>query len=86
MVPDVESYPGHIGLSISPFFKRKETNKKACDGLTKSEIVIPLYMADKTKPVGVLDLDSTVLGTFDHDDQVGLEGIVEILSNACEWA
>lgn len=86
MVPDVESYPGHIGTSISPFFKCSETNKKACDGLTKSEIVIPLYMGDKTKPVGVLDLDSTVLGTFDHDDQVGLEGIVEILSKACEWA
>lgn len=43
-------------------------------------------MGDKTRPVGVLDLDSTVLGTFDHDDRVGLEGIVEILSKACEWA
>ena len=43
-------------------------------------------MGDKTRSVGVLDLDSTVLGTFDHDDQVGLEGIVEILSKACEWA
>jgi L-methionine (R)-S-oxide reductase len=57
----------------------------ACDGLTKSEIVIPLYMGDKSKPVGVLDLDSTVLATFDGDDKEGLEGIVEILSKACDW-
>lgn len=58
----------------------------ACDGLTKSEIVIPLYISDKSSPVGVLDLDSTVLGTFDGDDKDGLEGIVEILSRACDWA
>jgi len=36
--------------------------------------------------VGVLDLDSTVLGTFDEEDKVGLEGIVDILSKACDWA
>jgi L-methionine (R)-S-oxide reductase len=59
---------------------------KACDGLTKSEIVIPLYMSNKSTPVGVLDLDSTVLGTFDEDDKDGLEGIVELLSKACDWA
>lgn len=43
-------------------------------------------MGDKTKPVGVLDLDSTVLKTFDEDDKDGLEGIVEILNKACDWA
>jgi L-methionine (R)-S-oxide reductase len=43
-------------------------------------------MGDKSSPVGVLDLDSTVLATFDNQDQAGLEGIVEILSKACEWA
>jgi L-methionine (R)-S-oxide reductase len=59
---------------------------KACDGLTKSEIVIPLYMSQKSTPVGVLDLDSTVLGTFDEEDKDGLEGIVKILSEACDWA
>lgn len=58
----------------------------ACDGLTKSEIVIPLFMGEKSKPVGVLDLDSTILATFDEDDKAGLEGIVDILSKACDWA
>jgi L-methionine (R)-S-oxide reductase len=87
VVPDVESYPGHIGtLCLLCVEGEEQADKAACDGLTKSEIVIPLYIGDKTRPVGVLDLDSTVLGTFDHDDQVGLEGIAEILSKACEWA
>jgi putative methionine-R-sulfoxide reductase with GAF domain len=43
-------------------------------------------MGNKARPVGVLDLDSTVLSTFDEDDQSGLEEIVEILSRACDWA
>jgi L-methionine (R)-S-oxide reductase len=42
-------------------------------------------MGDKSAPVGVLDLDSTVLATFDGDDKEGLEGIVDILSKACDW-
>lgn len=58
----------------------------ACDGSTKSEIVIPLYMTDRNAPVGVLDLDSTVLSTFDEEDRIGLEGIVKLLSKACDWA
>lgn len=98
MVPDVEAYPGHIGMSFPILFSylsmssaveegaRERELMKACDGLTKSEIVVPLYMSNKSTPVGVLDLDSTVLGTFDEDDKDGLEGIVEILSKACDWA
>jgi L-methionine (R)-S-oxide reductase len=106
VVPDVEAYPGHIGMSnsflpflsclpfplpplYSEFWKEGDRGKelmKACDGLTKSEIVIPLYMSDKSTPVGVLDLDSTVLGTFDEDDKDGLERIVEILRRSCDWA
>ena len=43
-------------------------------------------MSDKSVPVGVLDLDSTVLNTFDEYDKEGLEGIVDILSRACDWA
>lgn len=61
-------------------------NGLACDGSTKSEIVVPLYMRDRSAPVGVLDLDSTVLATFDEEDRIGLEGIVDILSRACDWA
>ena len=82
--------PSTLPLQLPFNQSRKEGDRteltKACDGLTKSEIVIPLYMSNKSTPVGVLDLDSTVLGTFDEDDKDGLEGIVEILSKACDWA
>ena len=36
--------------------------------------------------VGVLDVDSVVLGTFDDDDMAGLKRVAEILLEACEWA
>jgi hypothetical protein len=50
----------------------------ACDALSQSEIVVPV----KNKAgavVGVLDLDSTVKGTFDEVDKLGLERIAEAL-------
>lgn len=51
----------------------------ACDALSASEIVVPLR--DKAgKVVGVLDLDSTVVGTFDVDDREALERLVALLS------
>jgi putative methionine-R-sulfoxide reductase with GAF domain len=34
----------------------------------------------------VLDLDSTVLGTFDNDDLEGLEEVVRILQETSDWA
>ena len=58
----------------------------ACDGETKAEIVIPLRILSLPEPVGVLDLDSTILGTFDDDDLAGLLLIVDILGEICEWA
>ncbi|ORY30599.1 GAF domain-like protein [Naematelia encephala] len=73
IVEDVDEYPGHI----------------ACDGDTRSEIVVPLRIPSGTgnqlKTAGVLDLDSTARGTFDEEDQKGLEGIMTILANACDW-
>lgn len=36
--------------------------------------------------IGVLDLDSTSLRTFDTEDQKGLEGIVALLRDACDWS
>lgn len=51
----------------------------ACDGETKSEIVVPLRNK-AGRVVGVLDLDSTVEGTFDEDDRVGLERIAACLA------
>ena len=58
----------------------------ACDGETKSEIVIPLREGDASEVVGVLDVDSTALGTFDDDDMAGLKRVAEILLDACDWA
>ena len=58
----------------------------ACDGETKAEIVIPLRILNTSEPVGVLDLDSTTLGTFDDDDLAGLVRIADILGEVCEWA
>lgn len=57
----------------------------ACDGETKSEIVVPICKELGKDVIGVLDLDSTVLGTFDEDDLKGLEGVVRILESNCSW-
>ncbi len=60
VVEDVHQFPGHI----------------ACDGASKSEIVVPLVQDDRL--IGVLDLDSPAPGRFDADDQAGLEALVEV--------
>jgi len=55
----------------------------ACDGDTNSELVIPLIRDGKI--YGVLDLDSPVLERFSEEDQQGLEKIVELLIQHCDW-
>lgn len=47
----------------------------ACDSRSRSEIVVPVFDA-KGELIAVLDIDSTELATFNHDDKVGLEAIV----------
>ncbi|WVO14306.1 hypothetical protein L204_101938 [Cryptococcus depauperatus] len=69
IVSDVEAYPGHI----------------ACDGDTKSEIVVPLRDG-YGQVIGVLDLDSTDLGTFGEQDKQGLERVAELLARGCGWS
>jgi L-methionine (R)-S-oxide reductase len=77
VVPNVDAYPGHI----------------ACDGDTKSEIVIPMKMGRinaltyETEEVilGVMDLDSILHDAFDADDVEGLERIVKTLVISCKW-
>jgi L-methionine (R)-S-oxide reductase len=50
----------------------------ACDSRSKSEIVVPLR--DKTgNIIGVLDVDSKEFNSFDEEDKVGLERIVELI-------
>ncbi|SDK24629.1 GAF domain-containing protein [Microbulbifer yueqingensis] len=54
LVEDVHAFPGHI----------------ACDAVSASEVVIPLYNGDRC--IGVLDIDSPTKGRFSADDLAGL--------------
>ena len=47
---------------------------------SKSEIVVPLYKGEVV--IGVLDIDSEHLATFNATDQLWLEQIAEVVSNA----
>ncbi len=60
-VPDVHAFPGHI----------------ACDGDTRSELVVP--MIHKGECVGVLDLDSPLIDRFSAEDQELMEKLIETL-------
>ena len=51
----------------------------ACSSLSRSEIVVPMHGADGGV-VGVLDVDSPELGTFDHVDRRYMEQIVLLIS------
>ena len=66
IVPDVEAFPGHI----------------ACSSLSKSEIVIPLFDADR-KVWAVLDIDSTELEDFSELDGAYLEFFLDLLKRDC---
>ena len=60
VVPDVDRFPGHI----------------ACDGRSKSEIVVPVL--DRTGGlIAVLDIDSEQRARFDQLDADGLGRIVQ---------
>ncbi len=50
----------------------------ACSSRSKSEIVVPV-VADAGKVLGVLDIDSENLNTFDETDALYLEKVAEIL-------
>jgi GAF domain-containing protein len=49
----------------------------ACDTASNSEIVVPLLRGEEL--LGVLDLDSPVLGRFDEEDAEGLEKLARVL-------
>lgn len=49
----------------------------ACSSLSKSEIVLPLFNGSKI--VGVLDVDSSALNSFDETDQLYLQQIVDLI-------
>ncbi len=54
----------------------------ACDTASNSEIVLPIIVGDRL--IGVLDLDSPVVGRFHAEDQAGLEKLVEIFIAATD--
>lgn len=54
----------------------------ACDGASNAEIVIPLLKHGAL--VGVLDLDSPVLGRFDEEDREGLQTLARIFLEGTE--
>lgn len=51
----------------------------ACDPDSKSEIVVPIIKNNKL--IGVLDLDSNKLNSFNEIDKIHLEKIVDFFSN-----
>jgi L-methionine (R)-S-oxide reductase len=80
VVPDVFAFPGHI----------------ACDAESRSEIVVPILVdvvvgggtgdeAASRKLVGIIDIDSAVVETFDEVDKVYLEKLAALLANSCDW-
>ena len=72
VVPQVELYPGHI----------------ACDGETKSEMVVPLTLQKENnveQVLGVLDLDCLAISGFNEDDKAGVENVARLIVNACDW-
>ena len=52
----------------------------ACSSASRSEIVVPLFKGNEV--IGVLDIDSEKLATFDAIDKEWLEQIAEVVSAA----
>jgi len=50
----------------------------ACSSLSRSEIVVPILRGGEV--LGVLDIDSRELATFDKEDAAGLEAVAASLS------
>ncbi|KAK9801605.1 putative GAF domain-containing protein [Seiridium cardinale] len=71
LVPDVEAFPGHI----------------ACDGDSKSEIVVPIVvrLGESSKLVAIIDIDCADLNGFDQVDQKYLERLAELIGKGCDW-
>jgi L-methionine (R)-S-oxide reductase len=56
----------------------------ACDSESRSEIVVPIKDKDgQTR--GVLDVDCRTIDGFSAIDQEGLEKIMKLLGERCEW-
>jgi L-methionine (R)-S-oxide reductase len=62
LVADVQAFPGHI----------------ACDGASRSELVVPVIRDGAV--IAVIDLDSPDLARFDAEDAAGIEQLAQIIS------
>ncbi|OAA42099.1 GAF domain nucleotide-binding protein [Metarhizium rileyi] len=73
LVADVDKFPGHI----------------ACDGDSKSEIVVPIlgdvHGSGVKKVVAIIDVDCTVENGFDDLDRKHLEELARLLGRSCDW-
>ncbi|MFD1217824.1 MULTISPECIES: GAF domain-containing protein [Microbulbifer] len=61
LVEDVHAFPGHI----------------ACDAVSASEVVVPLYNGEQC--LGVLDIDSPTVARFGDEDLKGIEAYARVL-------
>ncbi|KAB5539450.1 GAF domain-like protein, partial [Coniochaeta sp. 2T2.1] len=68
LVPDVDKFPGHI----------------ACDGDSRSEIVVPIVVEGKGV-VGIIDVDCAVVDGFDETDKEWLERLARLVGEGCDW-
>ena len=64
LVPDVHAFPGHI----------------ACDGDSRSELVVPILRGGAV--IAVIDLDSPELARFDAEDAHGIEALAAAIAAA----
>ncbi|KAG8418127.1 hypothetical protein J3459_006128 [Metarhizium acridum] len=73
LVADVDKFPGHI----------------ACDGDSKSEIVVPILASAEgsgvKKVVAIIDVDCTIENGFDDLDRKYLEDLADLLGRSCDW-
>ncbi|OLO04161.1 MULTISPECIES: GAF domain-containing protein [Salinicola] len=65
-VDDVHAVPDHI----------------ACDAASRSELVVPIVVADDLW--GVLDIDSPVPARFSREDQAGIERLCRVFIDASD--
>ncbi|KAI5860121.1 GAF domain-like protein [Durotheca rogersii] len=71
LVADVDQFPGHI----------------ACDGDSRSEIVVPVVVVAgaAAKLVAIIDVDCADLAGFDDVDKAYLERLADLLARSCDW-
>lgn len=67
LIPDVDAFPGHI----------------ACDGDSRSEVVVPIVVDGKV--VAIIDVDCAVKDGFNDVDRVWLEKLADLVAKSCDW-